>query len=104
MPARAFVLQGAEDAQAGASVGGVAEALLFGADGGAGFFADGAVGGAEDLPRIVRIVRESGALDGAHQAAAAQAERARGALAALPANEYSRSLLELAAQLLQRRS
>ena len=61
-------------------------------------------GGAEDLPRIVRIVRASGALDGAHQAAAAQAERARSALAALPANEYSRSLLELAAQLLQRRS
>ena len=61
-------------------------------------------GGAEDLPRIVRIVRESGALDEAHQFAATQAERARGAIAALPHNNYTHSLLELAAQLLQRRS
>ena len=61
-------------------------------------------GTADDLPRIVRIVRESGALDGARQAAAAQAAKAQAALTALPANEYSRSLLELAVQLLQRRS
>ena len=40
-------LQRAQDALTGASVNGVAEALLFGADGGARFFANGAVGGAD---------------------------------------------------------
>ena len=61
-------------------------------------------GSTADLTAIVDIVRRCGALTGTRAAAAAQAQRAIDAARALPTNEYSASLLELAAQLLQRRS
>ncbi|MFT3778107.1 MAG: polyprenyl synthetase family protein [Ottowia sp.] len=61
-------------------------------------------GSTEELPAIVEIVRRSGALEGTRAAAAAQAQRAIDAARLLPKNEYTDSLLELAAQLLQRRS
>ena len=61
-------------------------------------------GSADQLDQIVAIVRETGALSAARDAAAAEAQRAITALAQLPANDYSTNLLELAAQLLQRRS
>ncbi|RYZ00013.1 MAG: octaprenyl diphosphate synthase, partial [Comamonadaceae bacterium] len=56
------------------------------------------------LDAIVAIVRETGALEVAREAAAAEAERAMQAAAQLPANEHSRALLQLAASLLQRRN
>ncbi len=61
-------------------------------------------GSTEQLQRIVDIVRRCGALQGTRATAAAQAQRAIDAARALPPNEYTDSLLELAAQLLQRRS
>lgn len=61
-------------------------------------------GSTSDLPRIADIVRRTGALERTRVAAAAQAERAITAARALPSNEYTDSLIELAAQLLQRRS
>ena len=61
-------------------------------------------GSAEDLPAIMQIMRRSGALEKARAAAAGQAQRAIDAARGLPENEHSHSLLELAAQLLQRRS
>ncbi|WP_415164050.1 polyprenyl synthetase family protein [Ottowia sp.] len=61
-------------------------------------------GSTEELSAIVEIVRRSGALEGTRAAAAAQAQRAIDAARQLPKNEYTDSLLELAAQLLQRRS
>ncbi len=57
-------------------------------------------GGTEQLERVVGIVRETGALDVTRDAAAAEARRAMDALDQLPANEYTASLLQLAAQLL----
>jgi len=61
-------------------------------------------GGVAELDRIVGIVKETGALDVTRAAAAAEAQRAVDAARQLPANEYSRGLLQLAAQLLQRRN
>jgi octaprenyl-diphosphate synthase len=61
-------------------------------------------GSTAELPRIVEIVRQCGALEGTRAAAAAQAQRAIEAARMLPQNEYANSLLELAAQLLLRRS
>ena len=61
-------------------------------------------GSTTELPRIVDIVRLTGALERTRVAAAAQAERAVAAARALPTNEFTNSLIELAAQLLQRRS
>jgi len=61
-------------------------------------------GSTQELPRIIDIVRRTGALEATRVAAMAQAERAMTAARALPANEYANSLLELAAQLLHRRS
>ncbi|MFV0680210.1 polyprenyl synthetase family protein [Ottowia sp.] len=61
-------------------------------------------GNTDDLPAIANIVRTSGALEGARTAAAAQAQRAIDAARQLPSNPYTDSLLELAAQLLERRS
>ena len=61
-------------------------------------------GSAENLPAIVQIVRGSGALERTRAAAAAQAQRAIDAARLLPSNDYSSGLLELAAQLLQRRA
>lgn len=56
------------------------------------------------LDAIIAIVRETGALEVARDAAAGEAERAMQAAAQLPANEHSRALVQLAASLLQRKS
>jgi octaprenyl-diphosphate synthase len=61
-------------------------------------------GSTEHLSAIVNIVRNSGALEGTRAAAAAQAQLAIHAARQLPTNQYTDSLLELAAQLLDRRS
>jgi octaprenyl-diphosphate synthase len=61
-------------------------------------------GGVDQLDRIVRIVHDTGALDIAHEAAAAEAQRAMSAAQQLPANEHAQALLQLAASLLQRRN
>ena len=60
-------------------------------------------GGIDELDHIVAIVRETGALDVAHQAAAAEAQRAVSAAQQLPLNEHAQALVQLAASLLQRR-
>jgi len=57
-----------------------------------------------ELDRIIAIVRETGSLEVAHQAAAAEAQRAVEAAAQLPRNEHSEALVQLAASLLQRRN
>ena len=61
-------------------------------------------GDAAELPRIVEIVKQTGALDATREAAALQARRAIACLYALPANEHTNGLLQLAAQLLERRA
>ncbi|MGE4241978.1 polyprenyl synthetase family protein [Ramlibacter sp.] len=61
----------------------------------------GAVG---ELDQIVRIVRETGSLDVARDAAAAEAQRAIAAARRLPPNAFTEGLLQLAASLLQRRN
>ncbi|GAB3356825.1 MULTISPECIES: polyprenyl synthetase family protein [Giesbergeria] len=61
-------------------------------------------GSADRLEQIVTIVRETGALLAARDAAAAEAQRAMTALTQLPTNDYSACLLQLAAQLLERRA
>ena len=61
-------------------------------------------GSTEELTTVVDIVRSTGALEGARQAAADEARRAIAAADKLPVNEYRESLLQLAAQLLERRS
>lgn len=61
-------------------------------------------GETEKLPQIIEIVRSTGALEATQQAAAAEAQRAISALSALPSNSYTEGLLQLAAQLLQRRN
>ena len=62
------------------------------------------VGAVDQLEVIARIVRETGALAAARLVAAAEAQRAVDATRNLPSGPYSEALLELAAQLLQRRS
>ena len=61
-------------------------------------------GSTEQLDAIVEIVRNTGALEIARQAAASEAHRAIAAAKQLPTNEYSAGLLQLAAQLLERRT
>ena len=61
-------------------------------------------GAVDRLDQIATIVRNTGALEVTRQAAADEAQRALDAAAALPANAWSGGLLQLAAQLLQRRS
>ncbi|MES1265542.1 MAG: octaprenyl diphosphate synthase, partial [Variovorax sp.] len=56
------------------------------------------------LPQIVAIVRETGALEATRAAAAAEAQRAIDALRGFSANPHSAALLQLAAQLLERRA
>ena len=56
------------------------------------------------LDTVVHIVKTTGALDVARAAAQAEAQRAMDALRQLPDNDYRTSLLQLAAQLLERRS
>ncbi|RDI13792.1 polyprenyl synthetase family protein [Comamonas sp. AG1104] len=61
-------------------------------------------GSTDQLDAVVEIVRSTGALDVARAAAHAEAQRAIDALAALPSNAYTASLLQLASQLLERRT
>jgi len=61
-------------------------------------------GSTAELPAILVIVGRCGALDQARAVASEQARRAVDALQHFPANAYTESLLELSAQLLQRRS
>jgi len=61
-------------------------------------------GGNAELDRIIAIVKQTGALDVTRDAAAAEARRAIGAARQLPDNPYTQGLLQLAAQLLQRRN
>jgi len=61
-------------------------------------------GSTEQLAAIVDIVRRTGALEVARDAAAAEARRAISALEQLPENVYRAGLLQLAAQLLERRT
>ncbi|MDD5031052.1 MAG: polyprenyl synthetase family protein [Rhodoferax sp.] len=56
------------------------------------------------IDRVVAIVKSTGALDVARQAASAEASRAIAAAGLLPDNDYRTSLLQLAAQLLERQS
>ena len=61
-------------------------------------------GSTEHLERIVAIVRDTGALEIARNAAAAEAQRAIDAIGMLPDNGHTRCLLQLATQLLERRT
>ncbi|HKB54485.1 MAG TPA: polyprenyl synthetase family protein [Ramlibacter sp.] len=61
-------------------------------------------GGVDELGHIVAIVKQTGSLDVTRAAAAAEAQRAIDAAGKLPLNPYSQGLLQLAAQLLQRRN
>ncbi len=61
-------------------------------------------GSVDALDQIVAIVTETGALDATREAAAAEAQHAIAAASSLPANPYSAGLLQLAAQLLERRA
>ena len=61
-------------------------------------------GAAGELEAIIAIVRETGALDVTRDAAAAEAQRAIDCAKRLPANAHTAGLLQLAAQLLQRRN
>ncbi|MDP9898578.1 polyprenyl synthetase family protein [Variovorax ginsengisoli] len=61
-------------------------------------------GDSAQLTQIVAIVRETGALEATRDAAAAEAQRAIDALSGLPSNPHATGLLQLAAQLLERRA
>lgn len=61
-------------------------------------------GGVDELDHIIAIVKQTGALDVTRDAAAAEARRAIQSAQQLPDNPYTRGLLQLAAQLLQRRN
>lgn len=61
-------------------------------------------GSVSELERIVSIVHDTGALEVTRQAAAAEARRAMEAAGRLPVNPFTSGLLQLAAQLLERRS
>ena len=61
-------------------------------------------GSTADLDQIIAIVRGTGALEVTRTAARAEAQRAMEAASLLPENPYSAGLLQLAAQLLERRS
>jgi octaprenyl-diphosphate synthase len=60
-------------------------------------------GAVDDLDAIVGIVRETGALEVAREAASAEARRAIACLDLLPANEWREGLLQLPSSLLERR-
>ena len=61
-------------------------------------------GGTDQMDQIMLIVHQTGALEATRDAASHEAKRAMEALSGLPQNSYSAALLDLAAQLLQRRS
>jgi octaprenyl-diphosphate synthase len=61
-------------------------------------------GGVDQLPRILQIVRDSGALETTRERAALEADRATAAASTLPHNVYRQALIDLAAQLQHRRA
>ena len=61
-------------------------------------------GRTEQLEEIVRIVRDTGALEVARACAAAEAERAIASISSLTSSPYKSCLVQLAAQLLGRRT
>jgi octaprenyl-diphosphate synthase len=61
-------------------------------------------GEVSQLAQIVAIVQQCGALEAARAVAQAEARRAMGVLQLLPSNPYTEGLLQLAAQLLERRT
>lgn len=61
-------------------------------------------GALDELDHVVQIVRSTGALEIAHEAAAAEARRAVSAAEQLPSNVHAQALLQLAASLLARRN
>jgi len=61
-------------------------------------------GSTSNLPAIIDIVRKTGALETTRRAAAAEAQKAMTAASELPDNIHSKNLLQLAAQLLERRA
>ena len=61
-------------------------------------------GSVEQLSEIVRIVRDTGALEATRQAAAGEAQRAIHAAEQLPDSPYRQAMLKLASQLLNRRA
>ncbi len=61
-------------------------------------------GSTDELQRVVAIIRETGALAATRDAAVTQARLAMDAAANLPRNSYTEGLLQLAAQLLERRT
>lgn len=61
-------------------------------------------GSVTELERVIAIVRDTGALAIAREAAAREAERAMAAARRLPAGPHAASLLQLASQLLERQS
>ncbi|TFZ04182.1 polyprenyl synthetase family protein [Ramlibacter humi] len=60
-------------------------------------------GAVDELDEVVAIVRQTGALEVTRTAAAAEARRAIECAKLLPSNEWSEGLVQLAAQLLERR-
>lgn len=58
----------------------------------------------EHMDDILQIIRDTGALDAARNSASSEAHRAMAAAELLPDNEYRWALLQLAADLLERRS
>ena len=61
-------------------------------------------GSTDALAQVIDIVKQSGALDVARAAAHAEAQRAIDAISLLPTSSHREALIQLAAQLLQRRS
>jgi octaprenyl-diphosphate synthase len=61
-------------------------------------------GAVDELDEILRIVRDTGALDVTRAAAAAEAQRAIDFAQRMPRNPHAEGLVQLAAQLLQRRN
>lgn len=61
-------------------------------------------GALDQLEQVVAIVRETGALQVALEAAAGEARRAMSAAEQLPSNPHAQALVQLAASLLQRRN
>lgn len=61
-------------------------------------------GNTEQLDEIIQIVRSCGGLSDARRTAQAEAQRAVDAALALPVNQWSKALVQLASALLERRS
>jgi octaprenyl-diphosphate synthase len=61
-------------------------------------------GSEEELPGIIQIVRETGALQATREAAAAEAQRAVEAAMCLPPSTYREAMVMLASQLLARKA